>query len=165
MALESETVTVTAPTLTVVWIHDPNDPVGTVRPFRWNGGGRNEERGVVGQGIALAGRKFPVFEFAPRSTRAINIPLLLPGAEFGADPRGEWGDDHPGDIDFIEALLESRRPWVYRDDRGRLIYGVAFTMPWGDEPYGSTIELQLNATDFDESSFYSSFALAMVEGE
>lgn len=163
MALESEPVVVTAPTLTVVWIHDPTDPEATVRAFRWNGGGRSEDHQVTGQAIVLAGRTYPVYEFAQRAQRAVNIPLLLLDVDSRLPDVGGWGDDHAGDVDYLTALLESRKAWVYRDDRGRLLYGVAFGLPWSDQPFGSSVELTLNATDFDEAAFYNPFTILVAE--
>jgi hypothetical protein len=157
MALESEPVTVTAPTLTVAWFHDPAEPEATARGFRWNGGGRGEEAGVIGQGIMLAGRRLPVYEFSQRATRSVSIPLVLPNVDSRPPVDGGWGDDWQGDLDYLAAMLESRRAWVYRDDRSRLLYGVLLSLPYSDQSYGTTVEVGMSATDFDESAFYTTF--------
>ena len=139
MATRSNTVTVTAPTLRAVWIHDPADPEGTSRVFLHGSGGRQSTRTVNGESITLAGRELPLFDFGEHSTEEVSVPLLV-----------LYGETWQADLAFLSALVESRTPHVYRDDRGRLLYGVAFELPSVDEPYGTAVELRLEATNFNE---------------
>ena len=140
MALESAHVDVTAPTLTAVWIHDPEDPEATVRQFAYGASGRRDEVSVVGAGLYFVGRTLPMFDFGEHEGRSVSLTLIVP-----------YGDDWSEKIDWLETTLaRSRKAWVYRDDRGRLIYGVVLGISLSDEPFGTSVSLTIEATHYDE---------------
>ena len=139
MPIQSEVVTVVAPILRTVWIHDPDDPEGTVMHFRYHES-RNESNAVEVAGTVFAGRRYPVYDFGEHSTRNLDVPLQLT----------LYDDDWEQQMDYLRALLEARKAFIYRDKRGRLIYGITAGMEIGDTPIGAGVSMTIQAADFNE---------------
>jgi hypothetical protein len=139
MPVDSDIVSVTAPVLSAVWIHDPDDPEGTIIHYLYHES-RSDAMQVDVTGTYFAGRKYPVYDFSEHSARELSLPLVIPFAEDTWDTKTE----------YLQALLEARKAFIYRDKRARLIYGVTAGLDWGDIPVGSTVALKIQAADFDE---------------
>jgi hypothetical protein len=140
MGTNSDPVEVTAPKLQGVWIHDPQDPQGTIRQYAYVNSSSVEARSLTGAALSFAGRAFPVFEFGDLQQRTQQLSLVIPGG-------AQWEAQRAS----LEALLTSKRSWVYRDNRGRLIFGAVMAITETDDPRGTIVDLQLTATEFDES--------------
>jgi hypothetical protein len=140
MGTLSDPVEVVAPRLQGVWIHDPQDPQGTIRQYAFINSQATEARSLTGAALSFAGRAFPVFEFGDLQQRTAQLSLMVPvGTEWGAQ------------LASLEDLLLSKRSWVYRDNRGRLLFGAVMSVSITDDPRGTVVDLTLTATEFDES--------------
>lgn len=149
----STIVEVTAPHLTGVWIHDNLDSGGTVRQFLTHADDRGETIDIESSEFLFAGRTQPVYQFGDFRRRTIAVTLEIP-----------WSDTWEDDLDFLIELFESRRPFVYRDNRGRLVYGVLLKLDPKDARWGTQVNVQFNSVEFDESvdSFFSVVASTEV---
>lgn len=103
-------------------------------------GERSEDMTVEIEPAAYAGRRYPVYDFGEHSLRELKLPLAIPFAD----------DDWETKTEYMEALLEARKAFIYRDKRARLIYGVTDGLEWGDIAIGSTVALTIQAAEFDE---------------
>ena len=140
MGTNSDPVEVTAASLQGVWIHDPDDPEGSIRQYLYSNSAAVESRSITGAQLSFAGRAFPVFEFGDLQQRTVALSLVIPG-----------GVDWEAQRRALEDLLTSRRSWVYRDNRGRLTFGAVMAVSETDDPRGTVVDLTLTATEFDES--------------
>lgn len=150
MALQSEVYTITAPVLRGIWIHDPYDPENSITQFLYHeGNSRSENNEVLVQGFSFNGRQYPVWEFGEHATRSVELPLVIP-FDHGLDPGPNW----QAQMDYIRNALNSKIAHVYRDKRGRLIYGIIAGIGVTDVAIGSNVALTIQATNFDETEFY-----------
>lgn len=135
---ESAVTDFTAPVLQGVWIHDTDDPEGTIRQYLYSERGRKHARIVATTALSFAGRELPVFYRGENQTRDVGVTLQVP-----------FGTNYADDMDALEALNLSDKQHVYRDGRGRLIFGnIAVTDT--DVEVGSAVELQISASEFEE---------------
>lgn len=139
MPIQSTTVTVVAPILSTVWIHDPDDPEGTIQHFRYHES-RQETRAVEVAGTVFAGRRYPVYDFGEHSSLDLDVPLQLT----------LYDDDWDAQMEYLRALLEARKAFIYRDKRGRLIYGITSGLDIGDTAIGAAVTIAIQAADFNE---------------
>lgn len=101
---------------------------------------RQETMAVEVEPATYAGRRYPVFNFGEHSLRQLALPMAIPFAD----------DDWEAKTGYLEALLEARKAFIYRDKRGRLIYGVTDSLDWSDIPIGTAVALKIQAAEFDE---------------
>lgn len=101
---------------------------------------RSESMSVEVEPSTYAGRRYPVFNFGEHSLRALKLPMQIPFAD----------EDWEAKTEYLTALLEARKAFIYRDMRSRLIYGVTDGLDWNDIAIGSTVELTIQAAEFDE---------------
>lgn len=135
---ESAVTEFTAPVLQGVWIHDVDDPEGTIRQFPYSEYGRKNVHQVATNVQQFAGRTFPVFSYGENETRDVGVTLQVP-----------YGSTYADDMDALAALNTSRKQHVYRDGRGRLVFG-SITAADVDTVFGSTVDLAVSAAEFDE---------------
>src|SRR5690606_19300881 len=71
-----------------VWIHDPEDPEGTIHHFRF---GRNNKSGSIevgGTEPSFAGRTFPVSDFGDHEKYSISVTVqVLSGPDYALERR------------------------------------------------------------------------------
>jgi hypothetical protein len=138
----SNLVTVTAPTLVGIWIHDPDDPEATLVNFPFTDpGSRTEHLGVTGTPIRLKGRTLPVYDFSAFEDQTVAVAIDVP-----------HGPEYAEQMAWLAALVRSRESWLYRDNRSRKIYGPVVDAQLTDVQYGSRVQLSVSATEFDETA-------------
>lgn len=137
----SDELLVTAPTLLGVWIHDPDDPAGTEKNFLYGGIGRGSSVSVEYETLTFAGRVHPVAEFGEHENWNAEFTLNVP---YGA----EWRND----VNAVIALARSRKTMLYRDGRGRRIYGVIPSAALKDVRGMEDISVMVQRVDYDEDA-------------
>lgn len=129
-------LTITAPTLTGVWVFDPVDPQGTDRNFL-HADGREETISVESVNLALVGREFAITEFGEVTAVDLALTIFVP-----------FGDTHVADVAFWRAAVIARRPIWYRDNRGRLLYStIRDGLKVADGRAGTALGLKLGRVD------------------
>lgn len=135
---ESAVTEFTAPVLQGVWIHDVDDPEGTIRQFLYSERGRKHAVQVATNVMQLAGRTYPMYAYGENETRDVGVTLQV-----------AFGTTYDDDMDALAALNTSRKQHVYRDGRGRLVFG-SITVSDIDTEWGSSVDVNVSAADFDE---------------
>ncbi|MFO7172061.1 MAG: LamG-like jellyroll fold domain-containing protein [Bacillota bacterium] len=120
-----------------VWLHDPRDPAGTARQYngipQWD-----EDWQPVSGEFRFAGRTLPVVEFdESQAEQVVRVQLLLP--------------DGTGDREALEALAARRTTVLYRDYRGRKVYGTIRGLRFRDEAWGAVADLEVYAVEYEEA--------------
>lgn len=137
----SEVLEVTAPTLLGVWIHDPDDAAGTEKNFMYGGIGRGSSVSVEYQTMVFAGRVHPVAEFGEHENWDADFTLNIP-----------YGTSWRSDINAVLAFARSRKTLLYRDGRGRRMYGVIPSADLKDSRGMEDISIMVQRVDFDETA-------------
>lgn len=118
-----------------VWLHDVADPEGTIWNFQYDGG-RDSEWRAEAEFMQFAGRAKPVVEFGEQEEGRVKVTLqLLRNTQ---------------DLDKLQTLVRRKGTICYRDGRGRKVYGVITSLPVKDEPYGYSVEIEVNETAYNE---------------
>lgn len=137
----SEALEVTAPTMYGVWIHDPEDPAGTERNFLYGGIGRGSSVSVEYQTLQFAGRVHPVAEFGEHENWNAEFTLNIP-----------YGTTWRSDVNALIAFARSRKTMLYRDGRGRRLYGVIPSADLKDARGMEDISISVQRVDYDEEA-------------
>lgn len=117
-----------------VWLLDPEDPAATVHHFRFNGDGAEEvyERQVAH--TQYAGRPLPVADFGEAVAQGVTVNI---------DTESESGD-----LEALRALVDRQTILLYRDSKGRRIYGTVSAVPVADAWWGASTKLVVTAVDY-----------------
>ena len=92
--------------------------------------------GTVGGSFAIyAGRKRPVWEPSENATASITMTYFLK----------TWAD-----VEKLIALFEQNSTVLYRDFKGRKLYGVLGNLSENDERVGYTVSFAINEIDYNE---------------
>lgn len=132
--VDSESVTISSE-FSGVWLHEVNDPEGTVYQFKYDGGGRSSLWEVEGVQMQFAGRKNVVTQTTEFEHDSISFTLDLVTKE---------------EESRLASIVKSGNIVCYRDRRGRLMYGVFLKLPVSDERYGQRASLELTRIDYKE---------------
>jgi len=125
-------------TLHGVWLLDPADPAGTVHQFRFNGDGAEESYEREAVKTRYSGRRLPVVDFGEAIDVSIRVRLDT--------------ESNSRDLRSLRDLIDRQTILMYRDTKGRLIYGYATTVPVTDAWWGASTELQMTAVDYDDEA-------------
>lgn len=128
------TTATAAPAIKGFLLHDPVDPAGTVRMFRYNDDGASEKRVIESALIGYQGREYPVVEFGASSDREVSVAVI--------HSKGS------GDARALMAFLQLRRILCYRDSKGRKLYGVLSLGDTADTIYGFRTAVTVTAVDY-----------------
>lgn len=135
---ESLVQTIAGPPLLGVWIHDPDDPAGTLQQFLYAPSGRQEGREIASEMLTFAGRTRPIAEFGEIETDTLDVTLVIPHDD-------QWQTT----VDRVRTLYRTFDVYCYRDSRGRAWYGVLRKLSVEDAPYGSVVTFQFERTYFN----------------
>lgn len=134
----SDTYTITGPSLTGVWVHDPVDADGTIRNYLF-ADGRVESIAPVSAELEVAGRVNPIVEFGEVTLVGLKVTIFAP-----------FGSAHDVEVQWWRDAVEARRAICYRDNRGRLVYAA---LPGGIAPVdgraGTALAVDLRRVDYD----------------
>lgn len=132
---DSDVVTITAPKLMGVWLHDVENP-STIHQFKYDGSGRSDNRQVEHAFRQFAGRKKRTVEYGEHENYAVSATLDLLRRD--------------QDRRKLNDFMRSHATLLYRDGRGRKVYGVVPAISFEDVSYGSTVMLNLEEIDYIE---------------
>lgn len=123
------------------WIQDPADPAGTIVHFRYGGIGRQESVDRAKTAMQFAGRDFPAYDIGEAKAQSVNVSVQINGEEENA----------------VESVFRARQfalesvIVLYRDGRGRKIYGMMSDWSMTDSEMGSAeISFVVSRSDFSE---------------
>jgi hypothetical protein len=124
-------------TLAGVWLHDPLDPPGTVRNFRLREQNRTVQTNYSQTMMQFEGRSLPVADIAGQKTQQVQVTI---SCATGTD-----------DLAALYELIDRQTTLLYRDSRGRKIYGVVAAIPETEDWWGANVQLTIQAVDYQEA--------------
>ena len=122
-------------TLKSIWLVDP-DELESIHHFRYFEPGRTSDRVVRGQMMEFEGRSLGMAEFSSKEQQKVNVVLQL--------------KKNSGDLEALHDLLSRHSAILYRDAKGRRIYGVIFSLSENETDYGYTVPIEVQAVSYEE---------------
>lgn len=113
-----------------VWIHDPDDPQGTISSYRFGKDTRSDDREVKKGAIQFIGRTHPIYEFGTYQEDRVPFTVTTPGVN---------SDEYQSLIDWYEL----RKTVIFRDNRQRLVEGVLTSFSGSDTSVGNDVALTI----------------------
>ena len=135
----SMTYTVAAPILSGVWVHDPTVADETISNFLYGNVGRTEGISVASAELRFVGRSQPVYAMGGFESQTLDIEILIPA-----------GPDEQDQVEWFRSALRTRRTLCYRDNRGRLTYGIIASIGFEDRKDGTNVSFGFNTVDYRE---------------
>jgi len=111
-----------------VWLHDPDDPEGTLRQFRYGANQRGDSFDPMQSGTYYVGREDPVFDFGEGSGFSVDVTIDVP-----------HGPDYVEVLRELRAYAASKKNLFFRDNRARAVYGTMSNFKTSDQSWGSTV--------------------------
>ena len=140
MAQASSAVyTGTAASLTGVWVHDPSLPDSTISNFLYGNVGRTEGISVESAALRYIGRALPVYEMGGFESQTLDITIVIP-----------VGPDEQDIADWFRDAVRARKTLCYRDNRGRLTYGIIGSISFEDMREGTGVYFSFETVDYTE---------------
>lgn len=134
---ESDVISVVAPKLRGVYLHDVQDAELTLHHFKLDGmDGKSEELQREHAYRQFAGRKKPTIEYGVFTNYQRNVTLSLVRDEIGRKR--------------LIQFLNDGSTLLYRDGRGRKFYTSLPVLPMDDVFYGNDVSLRLTEIDYRE---------------
>ena len=131
---------ITAPKLQGVWIHDPENAIETSSSFPYGNVGRSEGLSVQSTALQFIGRALPVYDMGGFESQELDISIDILA-----------GPDEQGNVDWFRNAVRARKVLAYRDNRGRLTYGIITEIGFTDTRMGTTVDFVFNTTDYSEA--------------
>lgn len=122
-------------TLKSIWLVDPDEPE-SLHHFRYFEPGRTSDRIVRGQMMEFEGRSLGMAEFSSAEQKKINVVLQM--------------KKNSGDLEALHDLLSRHTAILYRDAKGRRIYGAIFSLSENETDYGYTVPIEVQAVSYEE---------------
>lgn len=133
---ESSVETTDALQLEGVWIHDPDDPEGTLHQFRFGRNNKSSSIDIGGREQIFAGRTFPVFDFGEHEKYSISVTVqVLHGPDYDLERR------------IARKFAKSKKTLYFRDNRGRSVPGVMLGFSEKDDDYGTEFSFTFERVD------------------
>ncbi len=140
MAQATSTIyTVKAPVLMGVWVHDPTDAVPTITHYLYGNVGRTEGISVSSAELRFIGRALPVYDMGGFESQTLSISIMVPS-----------GPDEQDQVDWFRDAVRNRRTLCYRDNRGRLTYGIIGSIGFEDRREGTAVTFSFITVDYTE---------------
>ncbi len=111
-----------------VWIHDPDDPEGTLRQFRYGANQRGDSYDSGAAATYYVGKEDPVFDFGDSSGTT---------ADFTIDVY--HGPDYTENMITLRQYAAMKKNVWIRDNRSRAIYGTITGFKTSDQEWGSSV--------------------------
>jgi hypothetical protein len=111
-----------------VWIHDPDDPEGTLRSFVFGANQRGDSYDPMGSGTYYVGREDPVVDFGDPSSLTVDMTIDVP-----------HGPDYTANVILLREFAKMKKSLWFRDNRSRAIYGWMSSFKVTDAAFGSVI--------------------------
>ena len=122
-----------------VYIHDPDDPAGTITHFLYGNLTRKSDVSVSATSMKFVGRTSPVFDFGDNEEENVSATFDVP-----------FGDEWLSGVSYLQNLVRGRDVFCYRDNRGRVIFGVAGGVGVSDQRWGSAVGMTVERADYTE---------------
>jgi hypothetical protein len=132
--------TTTAPSLAGVWVHDPSAAETTASNFLYGNVGRSEGISIENTELRFIGRALPVYDMGGFESQELSIDITVP-----------YGPDEQDQVEWFRTAVRSRRTLCYRDNRGRLTYGIIGNISFKDEREGTSVSFTFHTADYTES--------------
>lgn len=136
-----------------IWIHDPDDPDGTIRNYPY-GTGRSDDSVSFSEGLYYAGRMYPVYDFGDKHTETLTVPIQVP---FISDT---WRED----VTDLFMLCHSMTTLCLRDARGRRVFGVVTGVSRNDQSWGTVVQFDIIRVDYDQTTLPGSGDITLDGG-
>jgi hypothetical protein len=124
---DSDPVVVTLP-IRGVWIHDPDNPEGTLRQYRYGANQRGDAFDAMQSGTYYVGREDPVFDYGDASGFSADITLDV-----------YHGPDYTGTMIELRWFAAQKKSLWIRDNRSRAVFGSMSNFKTSDQPWGSSV--------------------------
>lgn len=135
----SNVSTVTATPLAGVWVHDPSFADTTISNFLYGNVGRSEGIAVESTALRYIGRALPVYDMGGFESQTLDITITIPS-----------GPDEQDIADWFRTAVRARRTLCYRDNRGRLTYGIIGSISFEDMREGTGVSFSFETVDYTE---------------
>lgn len=135
----SDTITLEAPTLEGVWIHDPSISSLTISNYLYGNVGRSEGISVDNTKLRFIGRALPVYDMGGFESQELSIDIMIP-----------YGPEEQDEVAWFRTAVRNRRVLCYRDNRGRLTYGIISSIDFTDEREGTAVSFTFETSDYNE---------------
>lgn len=140
MAQTSSTIyTAAAAPLMGVWLHDPTKADSTISNYLYGNIGRTETISVDSAELRFIGRAHPVRDMGGFESQTLDIKILIPS-----------GPDEQDQVDWFRDAVRNRRTICYRDNRGRLTYGILGSIQFADVRTGTGVSFSFITVDHKE---------------
>lgn len=134
----SAVVSTVAPTLAGVWVHAIADPGESERAYAYQSGERGETIKVASSALRFIGRRYAVIEYGDEESHELKLAVKVP-----------VDDEHDASVEALRQYTRGRRTLCYRDNRGRLIFGVIVSLALSDTRDGTNASFDFQRVDYD----------------
>lgn len=124
---DSDVVTAELPIMGV-WLHDPDDPEGTVHSFKFGANQRGDSFDAMQSGSYYVGRENPVFDFGDPTSFSVDVTVDVP-----------HGADYVETLGRLRAYARLKKNLWMRDNRARAVYGTISGLKITDQGWGSSV--------------------------
>lgn len=121
-----------------VWIHDPDDPEGTIRQYLYGRASRSDTTTVEQAQHHYTGRKLPVTHWGEHQDDTWQITVDVPE-----------DTDRLETTDTLREWAQARRTLVARDNRGRVFAGTMGGFGVGDQAWGDSVSWTVTRVSSD----------------
>jgi hypothetical protein len=111
-----------------VWLHDPDDPEGTLRSFKFGANQRSDSFDAMQSGSYYVGREDPVFDYGDPSAFSVDVTIDVP-----------HGEDYIPTLTALRVYAATRKALWMRDNRARSLFGSMSNFRTSDQPWGSSV--------------------------
>lgn len=107
------------------WIHEADDAQDTVRQYRYGKDARSTSIDIGGSSMKFAGRTFPVTEYGEHEDNEFDVKIDVP-----------HGAGYRSGLEALRVFARSKTTLVFRDNRGRAMFGTMSGYSESDESAG-----------------------------
>jgi hypothetical protein len=126
--------------LDAVWIHDPDDPEGTLLHYPYSSfDDRNSGIEIPSDAKHYAGRVYPAYDFSLHEQLSMKVQVQIIRDDPYSTGKGTYQD--------LEAFVRSRRPVTVRDGAGRVVTGPLQGLSESGTHYGFVASFVVNQID------------------
>lgn len=122
-----------------VWLNDPEDAEASASNFIYGKAARSFSHAHQSDAIHYAGRMYPVVDYGEQVDDTYDVALQVP-----------HGTDWVTKLEELTSFTALHRTILFRDNRGRVVYGVLSGYAETDTEWGTQVGFQMHRVDFDE---------------
>lgn len=111
-----------------VWIHDPDDPEGTLRQFAYGANQRGDSFDAMQSGTYYVGKEDPVFDYGDASGSSAEITIDV-----------YHGADYTDNMITLRQYAAMKKSLWLRDNRSRAVFGSMSNFKTSDQAWGSSV--------------------------